>query len=67
MKKEVIMQAIHENPDVVYQRSFFDSIKSTSLLQFRRNINLVQYLRPTFYLEQKVDSYYEELLKQYDE
>lgn len=67
MKKEEIMQAIHENPDVVYQRSFFDSIKSTSLLQFRRNINLVQYLRPTFYLEQKVDSYYEELLKQYDE
>ena len=67
MRKEEIIQAIYEKPDVVYQRSFFDSIKSTSLLQFRRNINLVQDLRPTFYLEQKVDSYYEELLKQYDD
>ena len=67
MRKEEIIQTIHENPDVVYQRSFFDLIKSTSLLQFRRNINLVQDLRPTFYLEQKVDSYYEELLKQYDD
>ena len=66
MRKEEIIQTIHDNPDIIYNKSFFDSIKSTSLLQFRRNINLIQDLRPTFYLEQRVDSYYEELLKQYD-
>lgn len=52
--------------DRIYRKSFFDSLKSISLLEFRKNINMVQDIRPSLYLEDKVDNYYDELLMEYD-
>ncbi len=55
-----------ENKDIIYQDEFFDKLKATSLLEFRKNIDMVQEIRPTLFLEQMVMKYYEELLSQYD-
>ena len=67
MQEKQIKQAIEENNNIIYCQDFFDEIKSTSLLEFRKNINFIQDLSPTLYLEQKVDQYYDELLRSYHE
>mgnify|MGYP004524255021 FL=1 len=67
MQEKQIKKAIEENNNIIYRQDFFDEIKSSSLLEFRKNINFIQDLSPTLYLEQKVDQYYDELLKQYHE
>mgnify|MGYP004627376969 CR=1 FL=1 len=66
MREKQIIESIKENKDIIYDKNFFDYIKGTSLLELRKNINLVQDLNPTLYLEEKVDWYYDELLKQYN-
>lgn len=67
MNEKQIKRDIEENSNVIYDKDFFVQLKGTSLLEFRKNINLVQDLNPTLYLEQKVNCYYDELLKQYHE
>ena len=67
MQEKQIKKAIEENNNIIYRQDFFDEIKSTSLLEFRKNINFIQDLYPTLYLEQKVDQYYDELLRSYHE
>ena len=66
MKKEEIRELLEDNPNVIYEEEFFDRIKSTSLLEFRRNINFIQDINPTLYLENKVNRYYQTLLNKYD-
>ena len=67
MHEKQIKKDIEENNNIIYRQDFFDEIKSTSLLEFRKNINFIQDLCPTLYLEQKVDQYYDELLRSYHE
>ena len=67
MQEKQIKKAIEENNNIIYRQDFFDEIKSTSLLEFRKNINFIKDLYPTLYLEQKVDQYYDELLRSYHE
>ena len=66
MKKEEIRELVEDNPNVIYAEEFFDKMKGTSLLDFRRNINLVQEIKPTLFLESKVLDYYDELLNCYN-
>ena len=55
------------NSDIIYKKEFLDSLKEPSLLEFRKNIELVQELRPSLSLEELVLQYYDELLKEYCE
>ena len=59
MREKQIIESIKENKDIIYDKNFFDYIKGTSLLELRKNINLVQDLNPTLYLEEKVVWYYD--------
>lgn len=45
---------------------WFEDIKSTSLLDFRRKIDLMLISNPSFEIEYKVKKYYEKLLNQYN-
>ena len=65
-EKRRIRELLEDNPNVIYEEEFFDRIKSTSLLEFRRNINFIQDINPTLYLENKVNRYYQTLLNKYD-
>lgn len=67
MDQERIIKMLQDNREYVYQEEFFELLKSTSLLTFRKNINLVQEFCPTLYLEEKVQKYYQELLKEFDD
>lgn len=42
MHEKQIKKAIEENNNIIYRQDFFDEIKSTSLLEFRKNINFIQ-------------------------
>ncbi len=66
MKKKEIRELVEDNPNAIYAEEFFDKMKGTSLLDFRRNINLVQEIKPTLFLESKVLDYYDELLNCYN-
>ena len=66
MDKEKFKKMIEENSDIIYDNVFFDSLKSSSLLEFRKNINMIQDISPSLYTEEKVDKYYDELLNEYD-
>ena len=66
MKKKEIRELVEDNPNAIYAEEFFDKMKETSLLDFRRNINLVQEIKPTLFLESKVLDYYDELLNCYN-
>lgn len=61
------LENLLNDKDIIYQDSFFEQLKCTSLLDFRRNINMVQDKCPSLLLEEKVDKYYEELLNEYDD
>jgi len=59
-------EKIRNNENLIYQDYFFDELKSSSLSVFRNNINYIQDINATVYLENKVDKYYLQLLEQYD-
>lgn len=67
MEKKYLQKLIKENKNIIYEEWFFDMLKSGSLLDFRKNINMVQEIAPTLFLEEEVAIYYEELLKNYEE
>lgn len=67
MEKKYLQKIIEENKNIIYEEWFFDMLKSSSLLDFRKNINMVQEIAPTLFLEEEVDIYYEELLKNFEE
>ena len=46
---------------------WFEKLKDTSLLEFRRKINLILSTSPSFEIEYKVKKYYEYLLNQYND
>lgn len=52
--------------DVIEQQEFFDKFKSTSLVQFRTNINLFELNQPNIFLEDKIIRYEKELIESYD-
>lgn len=53
---EKYLERLLFDKEIVYEKSFFDSLKSSSLLEFRKNINMVQEIIPTLYLEEKVEN-----------
>lgn len=59
-------EKIRNNENLIYQDYFFDELKSCSLSEFRNNINYIQDINATVYLENRVDKYYLQLLEQYD-
>lgn len=65
LKKETEQLVIEDN-DIIYQSEFFNDLKRKSIIEFRNNINKIQSINPSLYLEEKVDKYYEFLLEQYD-
>lgn len=66
MEYNKIKKLVIDNNEIVYDNTFFDSLKDTSLLEFRKNILMVQLIRPTYYIEQQVLLYYESLLKEFN-
>jgi len=65
MEKKVLREMILNDKNVIYNKEFFESLKDESLLDFRQNIEMVQELRPSFHLREKVIHYYDELLSGY--
>lgn len=66
MNTEQIKAMLMVDKEVIYEDWFFDALKGTSLVKFRNNVNLVQSMVPTYYFENKVNKYYEELLSHYN-
>lgn len=67
MNKIDIEMLINGNKDIIYSKDFFDKLRSSSLLEFRKNINLVLEMYPNGYLEDIVLRYYDSLLEMYDD
>lgn len=66
MKINELGEKIKNNENLIYQDCFFEELKSSSLSEFRNNINYIQDINATVYLENKVDKYYLQLLEQFD-
>lgn len=66
MNKIKLLKYLDEDKDIVYQDSFFEMIKETSLLEFRKNIDIIQSYYPSLYLEMKIDKYYDKILSNFD-
>lgn len=54
MEYNKIKKLINDNNGIIYDNTFFDSLKETSLLDFRKNILMAQLIKPTYYIEQKI-------------
>ena len=54
------------NDEVVNKKDFLDKFKSTSLIQFRININQFSIYQPNIFFEEKVLEYEKELISNYD-
>lgn len=52
--------------DFFQQTDLFEKFKSDSLITFRDNINNIEMYNPSLFLQNKVKSYYEELLQTFD-
>lgn len=61
-----LISFIKENNDIIYQNDFFQILKRASLSEFRNNINMIQIINPSLYMEDKVNEYYDQLLSQFD-
>ena len=66
MNKDELIAIVTEDHEYIYEEENFDKIKDKSLIQFRNNINIIQSIRPTNFLEEKVEKYYESLIKKYN-
>lgn len=66
MEKQELEQLLILNRDVIFEPAFFEKLKSCSLLDFRKNINMVQHCKPSLYIEEYVKKYYEDLFNRYD-
>ncbi len=61
----LIDMGIKFSSDILYTELFFDEIKSRSLVEFRRRINLLMQNNPNIVIEEKVDKYESEMLLSY--
>lgn len=52
--------------EIIYQEEFFDHFKSTSLIQFRANVNQFSIHQPNIFFEEKVYKYEDGLIASYD-
>jgi hypothetical protein len=53
-------------PYLLYQPQFFEKIKSQSLVEFRRRINLLMQSNPNLFIEEKAEQYEKEMLLSYN-
>ena len=66
MLKKELVELLYNNNVIIYQSDFFVKLKSASLIEFRNNINDVQKINASLYIEDKVNEYYDSLLEQFD-
>lgn len=66
MEFNKIKKLIKDSDGVIYTDTFFELLKETSLLEFRKNILMIQLINPSYYLESKVLRYYNELLQEFN-
>ena len=66
MEKGKLKDLIKKNYMFVDSNCFFELLKDSSLLEFRKNIQMLQELNPSLYLEKKVLNYYDTLLNEFD-
>lgn len=57
---------VNFNDSIVMKRDFFDSLKSTSFITFRSNINIIEEHCNPIFIEEKLNKYYEEIISSYD-
>ena len=66
MDKIKLLEFLNKDKNIVYQDNFFKMIKETSLLEFRKNVNIIQSYNPSLFLEMKIDKYYDEILSTFN-
>lgn len=66
MDKIKLLEFLNKDKNIVYQDNFFEMIKETSLLEFRKNVNIIQSYNPSLFLEMKIDKYYDEILSTFN-
>lgn len=66
MKFNEIKNLIKKDENIIFTNNFFELLKENSLLEFRKNILMVQEIKPNYYIEEKLLDYYEELLKEFN-
>lgn len=57
---------VNFNDSIVMKKDFFDSLKSTSFIAFRNNINTIEDHCNPIFIEEKLNKYYEEIIFSYD-
>ncbi len=62
----LIEKEIKISPDILYTDVFFDGLKSTSLVEFRRRINLLLDSNPNRYIIDKTNKYLDGLINSYN-
>lgn len=65
MEFDKIKSLVNNASNLNCSDSFFERLKETSLLEFRKNILIVQQIRPSYDLEIKVLKYYDSLLQEF--
>lgn len=57
---------VNFNDSIAMKKDFFDSLKSTSFITFRSNINVIEEHCNPIFIEEKLNKYYEEIIFSYD-
>jgi len=63
---ELINRGIKFQDSILHKKEFFDMLKDTSFIQFRKNINAVEKYNNPLIIEKFLLSYYEELINNYN-
>lgn len=63
---DLIVSGYQFSSDVIEQQEFFEKFKSTSLVQFRTNINQFELNQPNIFFEDKINRYEKKLIESYD-
>lgn len=65
MERNILKDLLIENKNII-DNEFFDKLKENSLLEFRKNIQTIQEISPTFFIYNKVLDYYDKLLQEFN-
>lgn len=66
MIDEALLEKLKNNPNLMYSETFFNELKSESLIDFRNKVNSVENIDVSLYFENKIREYYDFLLSQYN-
>lgn len=59
-------QGIKFNSEILHHPAFFEQIKSTNIIDMRRNINIVEEINPSNQIRENVIKYYTKIVDSYD-